>query len=1230
MRPFPRLCVTVVSFLVLAQPAHAAIRTWTGGGGSNNWTEAANWGGTAPVAGDELVFPGGAARMDPSNNNFAAGTTFLSLRFTAAGYRITGNALNLSAAQPVTLQATTVAGLNEVRANIAMTLTHPTPEVRVDAVNTLPVGTLSLTSIGGSLRFAGTLTIALPFSAGEQVLPQCSASLVESAAGGNIELTGGGTLIPDVATAYTGVMRVTAGELRAFGTFAFGSGDGSAATRTEVGDLGRVQLRGAIEVANERLVALDALITNGSPSLIGFGAGTAVWSGPIETHSTSVQLGLQFGSGADNVLSVTGAISGSAGITIFNPFATPSISRVTLGNPANAYAGETRLSGGVTDATGLSLGAAEVLPDTTILSFSGSSRLDLGGFTENVDRTSGIGNVRLDNGALRLIGVSGFGGIGGVISGSGDLIKAGLHNMILSGANISTGVYIAEDGNFIINGEQPTVDIRVGGDSSFGDLGGIGRVGAISQNGDGNGRISPGNQSSILGGVLRSADVDIGDGLILRSKINGTIPDDEYSQLQVTGSVTLQPNARFLVFPSGFPGLNPPLGSVFVLIDNDGVDPISGVFTDAFNPGQELPEGSEYIFEGQRYVVSYAGGTGNDFTLTRRAGATMSIGDASVVEGDAATSNLVFTVTRSDNVSPTSVDFAAADLTATAGSDYVATSGTLVLGAGGPLSATITVLVQGDLANEANETLSVTLSNPVGGATLLDAEAVGTIVNDDAAGLQIADVTIAENGGSAIVTVSRSDALATFSIDVATSDASAIAGSDYTTTSTTLSFAAGGALGQTVTVPVLNDNRVEPDEALAVTLSNLQIGSGSIEVTDAQSTVTIDNDDSSAVSIANASITEGNAGASTLSFMVNLSNPVQGDVGIAYASSDGSATLADNDYQTSSGNLVIASGATTAQIDVTVVGDLQVEVDETINVTLANLILPQGIAAQDVTVGAPAATGTIVNDDGTTLSIASPAATIEGDVGSTTTAFVVTLSASSAAPVTVAYATVDDSALAGGDYVANAGTLIFAPGVLSRTINVAISGDDLLENDESFRIVLSAPTGASIAQPQATATIDDDDSVTVGIAPATAAEGDAVATSLEFVVSLAGASVIPVSVQYAATSGSAMAGSDFVATNGTLVFAPGQTLRSIMVATIADAVTEPDETFNVALTGSTPEAPTVLLSPAAASGTIVNDDLGAALVSPRIIPANDARGLLTLVLLMLAVAFIGLRRERDS
>ena len=245
-------------------------------------------------------------------------------------------------------------------------------------------------------------------------------------------------------------------------------------------------------------------------------------------------------------------------------------------------------------------------------------------------------------------------------------------------------------------------------------------------------------------------------------------------------------------------------------------------------------------------------------------------------------------VTRSETSRPSATSDG--DLSATAGSDYVATSGTLVLAAGGPLSATISVPVQGDVANEADETLSVTLSNPVGGATLLDADAVGTIVNDDAAGLQIADVSIAENGGSAIVTVSRSDALATFSVDVATADGTALAGSDYTAPNATLSFAAGGALSQTLGVPVLDDNRVEPDEAFTVGLSNLQVTSGSIEITDAQSTVTIGNDDVSTVSIADASISEGNAGTSE---RVSRDGTTRCRGSIAYASAR-RATLDDN------------------------------------------------------------------------------------------------------------------------------------------------------------------------------------------------------------------------------------------------------------------------------------------------------------------------------------------------
>ena len=72
----------------------AASRTWTGGGADNNWTTAANWGGTAPVAGDDLVFPNGAARLS-NTNNFAAGTSFRSITISGTGYTLSGNSVAL-------------------------------------------------------------------------------------------------------------------------------------------------------------------------------------------------------------------------------------------------------------------------------------------------------------------------------------------------------------------------------------------------------------------------------------------------------------------------------------------------------------------------------------------------------------------------------------------------------------------------------------------------------------------------------------------------------------------------------------------------------------------------------------------------------------------------------------------------------------------------------------------------------------------------------------------------------------------------------------------------------------------------------------------------------------------------------------------------------------------------------------------------------------------------------
>ena len=118
-----------------------------------------------------------------------------------------------------------------------------------------------------------------------------------------------------------------------------------------------------------------------------------------------------------------------------------------------------------------------------------------------------------------------------------------------------------------------------------------------------------------------------------------------------------------------------------------------------------------------------AAGTGNP---------AISIGDVSIIEGnDGLTSaNLTVTLSPADATGSHTVQYATSDGTATlAGGDYVARTGTLVFAAG-QTSQTVTINVLGDVGNEANETLTVTLSSPVG-ATIGDGSGLVTIVNDD-------------------------------------------------------------------------------------------------------------------------------------------------------------------------------------------------------------------------------------------------------------------------------------------------------------------------------------------------------------------------------------------------------------------------------------------------------------------------------------------------------------------
>src|SRR5207249_489029 len=138
---------------------------------------------------------------------------------------------------------------------------------------------------------------------------------------------------------------------------------------------------------------------------------------------------------------------------------------------------------------------------------------------------------------------------------------------------------------------------------------------------------------------------------------------------------------------------------------------------------------------------------------------SLSISNVTVTEGNSGTVNANFTVALSAASGKTvTVDYATADGTATAPADYLAIPTTTLTFNPGQTTKTITVLVNGDILDEPNETFTVNLSNPTN-ATLSTATATGTIVDDDPTPtitLGITGSPMAEAGGVATVTATLS------------------------------------------------------------------------------------------------------------------------------------------------------------------------------------------------------------------------------------------------------------------------------------------------------------------------------------------------------------------------------------------------------------------------------------------------------------------------------------------
>jgi len=326
------------------------------------------------------------------------------------------------------------------------------------------------------------------------------------------------------------------------------------------------------------------------------------------------------------------------------------------------------------------------------------------------------------------------------------------------------------------------------------------------------------------------------------------------------------------------------------------------------------------------------------------------------------------------------------------------------------------------------------------------------------------------------------------------------------------------------------------------------------------------------LSVSGVSVPEGSAGPTPIAFPVTLDRAARLVTTVAWAV-EGVTAVAGEDFVATSGTLTIPVGASSAEIVVQGIGDLLVENDE-----LLRLVLSSPVHAELATGEVFA---TLVNDDVASLSIGE-ASVDEGGVAT----FTVQLSAPSSFPVGVDFATVEGSAVAGADFTATSGALLFAPFETVREIAVATVEDAVAEPTESFTVLLANPSGATVADGTGSGTILDDDTVVLAIADASVIEGDSGDVELALPITLSAPTFGAVEVDVTVTAGSATEGSDYSAVGGHLLLPAGETTAWVVVVVHGDLLDEADETVAVTLAN----AVGATLGTAAATGTIEDDD----------------------------------------
>ncbi len=490
-----------------------------------------------------------------------------------------------------------------------------------------------------------------------------------------------------------------------------------------------------------------------------------------------------------------------------------------------------------------------------------------------------------------------------------------------------------------------------------------------------------------------------------------------------------------------------------------------------------------------------------------------------------------------------------------------------------------------------SDTFTYTIGDGNGGTATGTVSMTVTSVNDNPTA--VADsATVAQNSGANTInvrandtTVESGETLTVTAVTQGTKGSVAITGGG---TAVSYTPNAGASGGDTFTYTISDGNGGTATGTVTVTIQGLP-----------------------SISIDDVAVVEGNSGQVDAVFNVTLSHAASSVVTVNYATVNGVAR-SGLDYIAKSGTLSFPVGQTAGTVIVKVIGEITKEINETFRLRLSN--------ATNATIADVEGIGTIIDDDNTPTMGLTGGSTPEGGgaAGSQSMAsgsgmmsmagglvsgddlrpgetmrsvtFTVTLTNPSEIPISVAYQTVDGSAVAGLDYTPVAGTLTFGEDETVKTIEVMVNPDGLHELAEAFMLKFSNPVELILPKERETAPghiEDDDEAPAASVTDVTITEGHDGLTKAVFTVALGTKSGIRAMVKYSTVDGSAVAGSDYVATSGILVFEPGVSEQTVTVPIIGDRIPEKLETFQLYLAAPTDARLVKLVGEA----TIVDDDV---------------------------------------